>query len=206
MTFAVTRTDSFTYRYMSRSTPSSAFLQDAETQLRELMLRGLAGNAAAHGQLLTELAKLLRRFYQRRLSRDHAEVEDLVQETLLAVHTRRSTYDPGQAFTAWAYAVARYKLIDYLRRQRVRVTVNIDDYTDFFGIEVTEAEDAQRDVSDLLQELPQAQRTAIELTRLEGLSIEEAAARSGQSVSGIKVGVHRGLKKLSALLGGEPRN
>lgn len=165
------------------------------------MLRGLQGDARAHGQLLSELAQLLRRFYQRRLSREHAEVEDLVQESLLAIHTRRATYDPSQAFTAWAYAVARYKLIDYLRRQRLRVTVSIDDCAEFFGIEVIDAEDAQRDVSDLLAALPNAQRTAIELTRIEGLSIEEAAARSGQSISGIKVGVHRGLKKLSALLG-----
>lgn len=185
---------------MSRSAPASTFLQTAEAQLRELMLRGLQGDAVAHGDLLRQLAQLLRKFYQRRLRNDHAEVEDLVQETLLAVHTRRATYDPTQAFTAWAYAVARYKLIDYLRRQRLRVTINIDDCEDLFGIEVTAAEDAARDVGDLLAELPLAQRTAIELTRIEGLSVEEAAARSGQSTSGVKVSVHRGLKKLSALL------
>ncbi len=185
---------------------SAVFLQTTEAQLRELMIRGLQGDALAHGQLLTQLAQLLRRFYQRRLSRDHAEVEDLVQETLLAVHTRRATYDPAQAFTAWAYAVARYKLIDYLRRQRLRQTLNIDDYAELFGVEGTAAEDATRDVHDLLSALPEAQRTAIELTRIEGLSMEEAAERSGQSVSGIKVGVHRGLKKLSALLGGDSRH
>jgi RNA polymerase sigma-70 factor (ECF subfamily) len=191
---------------MSRSTPSSSFLQTAETQLRELMLLGLQGNAQAHGQMLSQLAQLLRKFFQRRLSYEHAEVEDLVQETLLAIHTRRATYDPTQAFTAWAYAVARYKLIDYLRRQRLRITINIDDCADLFGIESTAAEDAGRDVSNLLAELPAAQRTAIELTRIEGLSVEEAAARSGQSVSGIKVGVHRGLKKLSTLLSGSDRH
>ena len=187
-------------------TPSTANLQNTETQLRELMLRSLQGDAAAYEQLLERLALLLRRFYQRRLSRNHAEVEDLVQETLLAVHTRRATYDPSQAFTAWAYAVARYKLIDYLRRQRLRQTVSIDDCAELFGVEGTAAEDAARDVHDLLSELPEAQRTAIELTRIEGLTMEEAAARSGQSVSGIKVGVHRGLKKLSALLGSGTRH
>lgn len=189
------------------STPSTAeSLQNTELQLRTLMLRGLQGDAAAHGQLLTELTLLLRRYYQRRLGRDHAEVEDLVQETLLAVHTRRATYDTNLAFTSWAYAVARYKLIDYLRRQRLRVTINIDDCTELFGVETEDAESAARDVHDLLAGLPAAQRTAIELTRIEGLSMEEAAARSGQSVSGIKVGVHRGLKKLSALLNGSNRN
>lgn len=190
---------------MSRPPSNTAFPQDMEARLRELMLRGLRGDATAHGQLLAQLAQLLRKFYRRRLTRDHAEVEDLVQETLLAIHTRRATYDPAQAFTAWAYAMARYKLIDHLRRQRVRVTVNIDDCTDLFGSEANDAEDAARDVNGLLAELPLAQRTAIELTRIAGMSVEEAAARSGQSISGIKIGVHRGLKKLSALLNGERR-
>jgi len=188
---------------MSRSILASTVLQSVETQLRELMLLGLQGNARAHGKLLTDLSQLLRKFFQRRLSYEHAEVEDLVQETLLAIHTRRATYDPTQAFTAWAYAVARYKLIDYLRRQRLRITINIDDCSELFGVEVMAAEDASRDVEELLAELPAAQRAAIQLTRIEGLSVEEAAARSGQSVSGIKVGVHRGLKKLSALFGAD---
>jgi RNA polymerase sigma-70 factor (ECF subfamily) len=190
---------------MSRQMSTLTALQDTEVQLHELMRRGLLGDAVAHGEMLRNLALLLRRFYQRRLGRDHAEVEDLVQETLLAIHSRRATYDPQQAFTAWAYAIARYKLIDYLRRQRVRVTVNIDDYAELFVVEVTNSADASRDVRDLLAELPAAQRMAIELTRLEGLSVEEAANRSGQSVSGIKVGVHRGLKKLSSLLGSMAR-
>ncbi|MGD9843635.1 MAG: sigma-70 family RNA polymerase sigma factor [Steroidobacteraceae bacterium] len=189
---------------MSRSIPTSIFLQDTEAQLHELMRRGLQGDAVAHGEMLQALAHLLRRFYRRRLSHDHAEVEDLVQETLIAIHCKRATYDPTQPFTAWAYAIARYKLIDYLRRQRVRITVSIDDCTELFAVEVTNAEDATRDVRDLLAELPVAQRTAIKLTRLEGLSMEEAAMRSGQSVSGIKVGVHRGLKKLSGLLSNTP--
>ena len=196
----VTRTAPRAYSNMTRSISLSPSLQVAETQLRELMLQSLAGNAAAHGQLLTRLAQLLRRFCQRRLGHDNADVEDMVQETLLAIHTRRATYDPAQAFTAWAYAIARYKVIDYLRRQRLRITVNIDDCSELFGFEVTAAEDAARDIHELLAELPAAQRTAIELTRLEGLSVEEAAARSGQSISGIKVSVHRGLKKLSNLL------
>lgn len=200
----VTGTTPRTYSNMTLSVSLSPSLQAAEVQLRELMLQSLAGDAVAHGRLLTQLAQLLRRFCQRRLGHDNADVEDMVQETLLAIHTRRATYDPAQAFTAWAYAIARYKVIDHLRRQRLRITVNIDDCTELFGSEVTAAADATRDVHDLLAGLPAAQRTAIELTRIEGLSVEEAAARSGQSVSGIKVSVHRGLKKLSSLLHGSP--
>jgi RNA polymerase sigma-70 factor, ECF subfamily len=188
---------------MSPVSPSDS-LQQAEATLRALMLLGLSGDGAAQEQLLTQLSVLLRRFYQRRLHRNHAEVEDLVQETLIAVHTRRATYDAAQSFTAWAYAVARYKLIDYMRRQKLRDAFNIDDCAELFGADQLSAHEAERDVSEALSALPAAQREAIELTRLAGLSVEEAAAQSGQSVSSIKVGVHRGLKKLAALFGEPP--
>lgn len=184
-----------------RGTDSANYLSDTEAALRALMLRGLQGDAVAHTQLLTQLALSLRRYYRRRLPSGYADLEDLVQDTLLAVHTRRATWDTTQPFTAWAFAVARYKLIDHLRRQRLRTTVDIDECAELFGAEGTEPEDARRDVHGLLLELPAPQRVAIELTRIEGLSVEEAAARTGQSVSGIKVGVHRGLKKLASLLG-----
>lgn len=192
------------YSAMSLATPSTATLEHAEQLLRDLMQRGLSGDAQAHARLLTELAGLLRRFYQRRLQQQPADVEDLVQETLIAVHTRRATYDTTQPFTAWAYAIARYKLIDHLRRERRATKLNIDDCQELFGADDIAAFDANRDVSDVLSALPSAQRDAIAMTRLEGLSVEEAAARTGQSVSGIKVGVHRGLKKLTALFGQSP--
>jgi RNA polymerase sigma-70 factor, ECF subfamily len=174
----------------------------AETQLKALMLRGLAGDAAAHCALLAELAQLLRSYHRRRLGSTAADAEDLVQESLIAVHERRHTYDPSQPFTAWAYAVARHKLIDYLRRQRVRAALPLDDFDDMFvASDDREARDAGRDVATLLSQLPAAQSAAIRLTRIEGYSIEEAASSTGQSAASIKVGVHRGLKKLAKLLG-----
>ncbi len=186
---------------MSLATSNTATLEHAEQLLRDLMQRGLGGDADAHTRLLTELAGLLRRFYQRRLQQQPADIEDLVQETLIAVHTRRTTYDITQPFTAWAYAIARYKLIDHLRRERRVMTLNLDECHELFGADDIAAFDANRDVTEALSALPAAQRDAIAMTRLEGLSMEEAAARTGQSVSGIKVGVHRGLKKLTALFG-----
>jgi RNA polymerase sigma-70 factor (ECF subfamily) len=195
-TFPVTRLHSAANYCMetSRST--------VEAGLRTLMLRGLAGDAAAHCQLLAELAQLLRGYHQRRLGGRAADAEDLVQESLIAVHERRHTYDPSQPFTAWAYAVARRKLIDHLRRQRVRAALPLDDFNDLFvAPDDREARDATRDVTTLLSRLPPAQSAAIRLTRIEGYSIEEAAASTGQSESSIKVGVHRGLKKLARLLG-----
>jgi RNA polymerase sigma-70 factor (ECF subfamily) len=124
----------------------------------------------------------------------------VVQETLIAVHTRRATYDATQPFTAWVYAIARYKLIDHLRRSRRRAAIPIEDCEELFSYEPGAGAEAMRDVDVLLSELSPAQRDAIRLTRLDGLSVEEAAARTGQSISSIKVGVHRGLKKLGAFV------
>lgn len=176
--------------------------RNTEAELRALMLQGLAGNAAAHGQLLSALAVLLRRYHRRRLGGHDADTEDLVQESLIAVHERRHTYDPSRPFTAWAYAVARHKLVDHLRRQRIRATLPLDDFEDMFSAgDERSADDAARDVETLLAELPATQAAAIRLTRVEGYSIEEAASSTGQSAASIKVGVHRGLKKLAKLLG-----
>ncbi|WP_374570544.1 sigma-70 family RNA polymerase sigma factor [Phenylobacterium sp.] len=174
-----------------------------EDRLKSLMLRGLDGDAAAQRELLSELARLLRRYYARRLGDETADLEDLVQETLIAVHVRRASYDRAQPFTAWAYAMARYKLIDHYRRRRTRRAVPLEDAGALFAPEDTEAATAGADVDRLLGELPPKQQEAIRLTRLEGLSVAEAAERSGQSESSVKVGVHRGLKTLMARLRGD---
>src|SRR5512141_1365425 len=90
-----------------------------EAQLRGLMRAGLRGDTAAYRALLGRLSANLRGYYKGRLARigrSATEAEDLVQESLLAIHTRRHTYDPGEALTPWVYAIARYKLIDHLRR------------------------------------------------------------------------------------------
>lgn len=175
-------------------------MSPVEARLKALMVRGLDGDAEAHRQLLTALALLLRRFYGRRMGTETADLEDLVQETLLAVHTRRSTYDRAQPFTAWAYAIARYKLIDHYRRRRAAPTASLDDVGELFVDGDTHGADAARDLDRLLALLPAKQRQAIRYTRIEGLSVAEAAARTGQSESAVKVGVHRGLKALMSRL------
>jgi RNA polymerase sigma-70 factor (ECF subfamily) len=169
-----------------------------EIRLKALMLRGLDGDQKAHHALLAALARLLRRYYGRRIGADAADLEDLVQDTLIAVHTRRATYDRDQPFTAWAYAVARYKLIDHYRRQKIRATLPLDDADDLFYEGEAHAAMAARDLERLLGQLPPKQRQAIQYTRVEGLSVAEAAVRSGQSEASVKVGVHRGLKSLMA--------
>jgi RNA polymerase sigma-70 factor (ECF subfamily) len=162
------------------------------------MLGALAGDRGAYARLLTELGSALLRYFERRL-KDKAEAEDLVQETLLAVHSRRATYEPSRPFTAWAYAIARYKLIDHLRRRRARPTSPLDDSIhELFAPDDHAAAMAGADLDRLMGDLPDAQRQAIRDTKLEGLSSAEAAARAGVAEGAVKVRVHRGLKALAA--------
>jgi RNA polymerase sigma-70 factor, ECF subfamily len=174
----------------------------AEAELRTLMVAGLAGDAAAYRVLLTALGDLLRRYYGRRIGRDDAE--DLVQDALIAIHTRRATYDASQPFTPWFYAVARYKLLDHLRRKRVRAAIPLDEAGDLFAEDESEAAIARRDLDRLLESLPEATQTLIRLVKIEGLTMQEAAARAGRSEIAVRVGIHRGLKTITERLQGRP--
>ena len=175
-------------------------MRESEDELRALMIAGLGGDARAQHALLTAVARLLRSFFQRR-HRDASDVEDLVQDTLVAIHTRRATYDTARPVTAWIYAVARYKLIDHLRRRRLETSIEgLDEILAVEGFEP--ATSARMDIDRMLDTLPAKQAAAIRDTRLDGLSIAEAATQRGISESDVKISVHRGLKALAARLKG----
>ena len=161
------------------------------------MALGLAGDAGAYRRLLAEIAPRLRRYFARRLS-EPAEAEDLVQETLIAIHTKRETYDPRRPFAPWLYAVARYKLIDYLRRQGVRRHVPLEAAGVLLDEADPEAGLARGDLDRLLAPLPARQRALLEDVKLKGMSVAEAARRHGYSEGAAKVAIHRTLKTLTA--------
>ena len=177
----------------------------SEIRLRDLLLRGLAGDAPAYHAFLQELSAHLRAFLRKRLARLPDEVEDLLQESLLAVHNQRHTYDARQPLTAWVHAIAKYKYIDLLRRRSNRelLHVTIDDEAEIFATADADAAEARRDLAQLLEQLPDRQRLPIIHTKLQGLSVAEAARATGMSESAVKVGVHRGLKALAAMIRGE---
>lgn len=175
-----------------------------ETELHALMLAGLGGDARAHRALLTGLSSHLRAYFKGRLARigrSAADAEDLVQETLMAIHTRRQTYDRMQLLTPWVYAIARYRLVDFLRRIKASIKdVPIGEDVQLFAQDDAGAVESELDLERLLAQLSPKARHAIQLVKLEGLSASEAAARTGSSPSAIKVSVHRGLRALSLLV------
>jgi len=175
---------------------------DLEVRIRPLWLRAQAGDEAAYRQALQLMARRLRAYFRRRMPTVQDDVEDLVQETLLAVHLQRGSYDPAFAVSAWFTAIASHKLVDLWRR-RGRQENRHEDIEDMDGVLLAETAaepHARRDLERLLQQLPALQRQAIELTKLEGLSVAEASTRTGVSEAALKVQVHRGLKRLAALV------
>jgi RNA polymerase sigma factor (sigma-70 family) len=182
-----------------RPTPGGS--RYGELQLQAWMIGGLNGDAQCHRSLLRAIRPLLTAFFGRRLRDNSADVEDLVQEVLIAVHERRASYDRSRPFTPWLFAVARHKMIDYLRRYRR--TDPIDGLDDILIIEGFQARsDARMDVEALLETLPEKQARAIRLTRLDEMSVAEAALTVGIGESDVKVSAHRGIRALAARVAG----
>ena len=174
-----------------------------EERLRALLLAALAGDGAAYRRFLGSLAAHLRAYFRRRLFQLPDEVEDLVQETLLAIHSHRHTYRPDQPLTAWVHSIARYKLVDLLRARSRREALHdpLDDELEIFAAADTEVLEARRDLEVLLRALPQRQRNAVRMLKVDGASVAETATAMGMSESAVKVSVHRSLKALAARFG-----
>ena len=173
----------------------------SEPELKALMLASLDGDATAYRRLLEGLRSRLDRYFGQRLRSDPANVEDLVQETLVAIHAKRATFDRAQPVTAWAYAIARYKLIDHYRRSGARTFVPIED-GDAFAADDHAAADARHDVAYGLDGLPRHARDLVVSVKMRDEPVADVALRTGMSQGAVKVAVHRAFQKLKVRLQG----
>jgi RNA polymerase sigma factor (sigma-70 family) len=161
-----------------------------------LMVKAQAGDSSAYEQLLRELDAWLCRYYARRLP--HSAADDARQNTLLAIHAKRHTYIPSKSFGAWVFAIARYKWVDCIRDASRYQALAPD-------AEIAVEDHGRATISaatldQLLGQLKPAQESVIRLVKLRGLSIASASGATGQSASLVKINIHRGLKKLAALV------
>ena len=185
---------------MSAPAPASPSPADpVEAVLRALFEAGLDGDPAAYRCFLDALSARLRAFLRRRLGGAPDDVEDILQETLLAIHNSRHTSRSGEPLTAWVYAIARYKLMDFHRSHHRREALNLplEAAQDVFAATDTESAQARHDIGQLLEALPDRHRLPILHVKLGGLSVSETARLTGMSESAVKVGIHRGLKALA---------
>ena len=178
--------------------------------LARLMAAAQAGDLAAYRGLLAAIAPIVRRVIRRRhpfLSME--DCEDLVQDVLLSVHTVRATYDRSRPFLPWLIAITRHRVADAARRhvRQKAWEIAVDEYPETFdaaeantsAVEYGDAEALRQAMSTL----PEGQRTALQLTKLDELSLKEAAGKSGMSVAALKVASHRAIKALRGMLKAE---
>ena len=168
-----------------------------EATLARLMVAGQKGDKSAYNVLLSEAGLWLERYFRRRVP-PH-QLDDLVQDVLLAIHNKRATYDAQRPFLPWLAAIARYRWVDHLRKVYKHESDLLED-NDAIEESDEEAIAARVSLERLFVHLPQNQADVIELVKIGGHSIREAAQKTGQSESLVKVNIHRGLKKLSALV------
>jgi RNA polymerase sigma-70 factor, ECF subfamily len=177
---------------------------DQEHQAAALMRLAQTGDQVAYASLLVLLTSIARQFARRRLG-GVVWVDDVVQETLLALHGARQTYDPRRPFAPWFYAIASSRLIDVLRRER-RVTSR-EIAGDQLPEEAGPADGSLRQEIDAeaiqaaVRSLPDRQRVVIEGLKFQDQSVREVAGRLNMSESAVKVTAHRGYRTLKRLLG-----
>jgi RNA polymerase sigma factor (sigma-70 family) len=189
----------------SREKRIALSLAELETLLRPVFLAALAGDAAAYRLFLDTISLRLRGYLRQMLARagrsEPSEAEDVLQETLLALHLSRHTYDPASPVTAWAHAIARYKLVDHLRRSgRHAANLPIDEEAFQLAAPDSAAPDARLDLERAMQALPERTRRLIDRVKIQGTSVAEAANAAGMTETAAKVAIHRGLQAMAKFL------
>jgi RNA polymerase sigma-70 factor (ECF subfamily) len=176
-------------------------LIDRESEWSMLMRAAQEGDSAAYRRLLSSLVHPLRLLAIKGLARaglGPADIEDVVQETLLAIHLKRETWDPRRPIGPWILAISRHKLIDVVRRRRGRIEVSIDDLVDIVDQGTPEQEATPGQLDALIATLTPRQQETIRLVSVEGVSIRAAASRLRISEGAVRVALHRGLHALAA--------
>jgi RNA polymerase sigma-70 factor (ECF subfamily) len=170
--------------------------------LESLMRRSLEGDKRAYAELLRETARLLRPFLSRRLSFE-SEVDDVLQEILISIHKARHTYDGKRPYKPWAYAIARFRLRDYLRMHyadQLRHAVDISELENSLHEDVTESAFSYESISGEVHKLPEKQAAILQLMHRDGYTSKEVAEKLGMTESAVKVAAHRAYKVLKRKL------
>ncbi|MBZ9818909.1 sigma-70 family RNA polymerase sigma factor [Mesorhizobium sp. CA14] len=171
-----------------------------EAELSRLLRAAIAGDERAYADFLHRIAALVRGFVRRKIVQGGVDPEDIVQETLLAIHVKRHTWRPDAPVLPWVYAIARFKLIDAFRRRGRRIEVEIDEIAETFAEPETETV-SERDINRALDGLPPAQRSVVSSISVDGQSIGETAAKLGISETAVRVSLHRGLAAIAKRFG-----
>ena len=162
------------------------------------MRQSLGGNNRAYAVLLQETSRLLHAYLAKRLSTTN-EVDDLLQEILISIHKARHTYDGKRPYKPWVYAIAKFRLHDYLRAHysdQLRHAINLSEVEESLPEHVTESPFSYESITGEVQKLPEKQATILQLMHQEGYTAKEVAKKIGMKESAVKVAAHRAYKFL----------
>lgn len=180
-------------------------MASTDIRLESLMKRALEGDERAYGELLGESARLLRAYISRRIG-VRADAEDVVQEILLSIHKARHTYDGTRPYAPWMFAIARYRLQDYLRihyADRLRQAVPLEEAEIIPDRHVTFQDNTYESLKGEFKHLPDKQAMILTLMHEQGYTAREVAGRIGMKESAVKVAAHRAYKQLRRKLAGQ---
>lgn len=178
-------------------------MTDQNDNFEALIQRSLAGDQRAYAALLQKTSRLLRPFLAKRLGFT-TEVDDLMQETLISIHKARHTYDGNRPYKPWAFAIAKFRLQDFLRAHyadQLRHAIDFDELEENLHEAVTEPVISYESISGEVQKLPQKQATILQLMHQDGYTAKEVAEKMGMNESAVKVAAHRAYKVLKKKLG-----
>jgi RNA polymerase sigma-70 factor, ECF subfamily len=167
-----------------------------------MMKAAMAGDEGAYRRLLEDIGRSVRAMARAAFARARlgdADIEDAVQETLLAIHLKRHTWDPSQKLGPWVNAIARHKIIDAMRRRGARRAEPIEDFQDFLAAPAEEDPHTLSDAKRLMEALGPRQRDIVQSISLDGQSIAATAARLSMTEVAVRVALHRALKSLGAV-------
>lgn len=172
--------------------------------LESLMQQALSGDKQAYSTLLQETSRLLRPFLARHLKHD-SDLDDLLQEVLISIHKARHTYDGARPYKPWVFAIAKFRLLDYLRSHyadHLHHAVDIAELEDFLSEPVTETGLSYESISGEIRQLPQKQAAILQMMHQQGYTAKEVAEKLQMKESAVKVAAHRAYKVLrNALVG-----
>ncbi len=176
-------------------------MTERETRWADLFRRAIGGDRAAYAAFLSEASPVIRRIVGARgVPGATAEVEDMVQDVLMAIHAKRHTWRDGEPVTPWVYAIARYKAVDGWRR-RGRPTVDIADLSEVLASDPDADATATRDIDRLLGDLDTRSAGIVRAVALEGDTAGEVGARMGMTEGAVRVALHRALARLRSRMG-----
>jgi RNA polymerase sigma-70 factor, ECF subfamily len=168
-----------------------------EHELAGLLRAAVAGDEKAYGDFLRRAARVVGRLVRRRSAQYGVDLEDVVQETLLAIHVKRHTWRVEAPLRPWINAIARSKLVDAFRRRGRHFAIEIEHVAETLAAPETGDPISDREIGRVLDALTPGQRSIVAAVSVDGRSIRETAENLGMSETAVRVALHRGLRSIA---------